>query len=136
MLPLANRSPGLWLDDRTTPGQLSTAVGGVQSPAYWQSGAFVCTVMFVGQFCRLGGSSSVTVTLKLHVEIRLDESRAWYVTTVVPTGNDSPGEWFDVTSGFGQLSDAVGGVQETVLEQVPGSALTEMLVGQLCSTGS
>src|ERR1044071_1175930 len=85
VVPTGKVSPGLWLEVRTTPGQLSLAVGAVQLATWLQvsrPGA-VNTVVLPGQPLIVGGSLSVTVTSKLQGVLPL-ESLAVTVTCVTP----------------------------------------------------
>ena len=66
-----------------------------------------------------GGVWSSTMTLNTQVETFPDPSVAVYVTTVVPSGNTSPGAWVDVNAGVPQLSVVVGGVQVAIPSQDP-----------------
>ncbi len=82
---------------------------------------------------------SVTVTVNEHgAEIFPDASLAVYVTVVAPTGKEEPGECDRVQvmlpEGV-QLSDAVGSVQLTMAEQIPGELFTAIFAGQAEITG-
>ena len=75
-----------------------------------------------------GFSSSVTVTVKLEVEVLPEGSVAVYVTVVVPTAKVSPEPWEDVIVEE-QLSESVGSVQVTTALQSPASLVWLMFEG-------
>ena len=68
MVPGAKVSPGLWLDVIVEP-QLSESVGSVQVTVATQASASVSWVMFAGVPEMAGASSSVTVIVKLALEL-------------------------------------------------------------------
>jgi hypothetical protein len=85
----------------------------------------------------MGGVVSLTVTVKLQVEVLPALSLAMYVTVVVPTGKVSPGLWLLVRVGVPQSSVAVGGVQVTTWSHVvrPTPVPTVILPGHPEITG-
>src|SRR5712692_11450001 len=64
--------------------QLSVAVGGVKVTTAVQTFGSVLLVMFAGQAPIVGACVSLTVTVKLHMAVLLDESVAVQVTVVKP----------------------------------------------------
>lgn len=90
--------------------QLSEAVGAVQFTTASQD-AFAATLIVEGQPLTTGFVLSVTVTLKVQVDVFPFPSVAVYVTSVVPNGKLLPGVWEPVNVETEQLSTAVGSVQ-------------------------
>src|ERR1041385_184488 len=91
VVPTGKVSPGLWSQfSGTVPAQLSVAVGAVQLTTAPHRALSVSWEMLFGQPLISGGSSSLTVTVKVQVEL-LAPSVAVQVTVVVPTGKVSPG---------------------------------------------
>jgi hypothetical protein len=79
----------------------------------------------------------LTVTLKEHVLVLADSSRAVQVTTVVPSGNEERGARVQVRlSTPEQLSLTVGNVKLTATLVCPGGASVTMLEGQITVGGS
>src|SRR5262252_2325524 len=76
-----------------------------------------------------GGSTSLTVTVKLQLEWLPAASVAVELTVVVPNAKTEPDGGVLTTTGIEQLSVAVT-VKFTVAEQVPGLAPTVRLAGQ------
>ena len=79
----------------------------------------------------VGGWVSLTVTVKLHVDVFPDASVAVLVTVVVPTGKVLPEAGLLVTVTPGQLSLAVGDAKFTTAPQIPGEELVVILAGQV-----
>ena len=52
-----------------------------------------------------------------------------------PIGKESPGIWLDVKSWYPELSDAVGGVQDTTAVPIPLSVVWLILAGKLLING-
>jgi hypothetical protein len=73
-----------------TPEQLSVAVGGVQLTTAWHDDV-AATFMLGGQLMISGRITSMTVTVNRHVEVLPLLSFAVYITSLLPTGNWSPG---------------------------------------------
>ena len=124
---------------KVTPLQLSLAVGGFQNTCCPQVPFEALTVIFAGQPVMVGGWLSITVTVKLAVEILLCISVAVYVTVVTPTGKISalpPPAALLANDSMPQLSEADGAVQVTNLEQLFASAFTVILAGILVITGN
>ena len=67
-----------------------------------EPGGFSLVVMFAGQAPIVGGSLSLTVTVKVHVESGGLPFDAVHVTVVVPFGNAEPEAGLQVTVGTGQ----------------------------------
>jgi hypothetical protein len=130
VVPGENDAPGLKSPVNVT--QLATA-GGVHVTAFEHSEAVSDTVMFDGQFAMTGAELSVTVILKLQVEILFAASFAVYVTFVVPGENDAPGLKSPVR--VTQLA-TVGGVQVTTFEHSEASNDTLISEGQFEMTGA
>ena len=88
--------------------------------------------MFAGHEIE-GGTSSVTVTSNEQVAVFPEPSVAVKVTVDVPAGNALPevGPAVWVTTGFGQLSVAMGVAKFTTASHAPGAADTEMSTGQV-----
>jgi hypothetical protein len=130
VVPGKNDAPELKSPVNVT--QLAT-VGGVHVIAFEHSEALSDTVMFDGQFAMTGAELSVTVILKLHVEILFAASFAVYVTFVVPGENDAPGlkSLVRVT----QLP-TVGAVQITTFEHSEAGNDTLISEGQFEMTGA
>ena len=128
MVPTAKESPLLWVDVKVDTEQLSADVGGVQLTAAEQTPASAVWVMSAGVPLMEGFSSSVTVTVKLEVEVLPEGSVAVYVTVVVPTAKVSPEPWEDVIVEE-QLSESVGSVQVTTALQSPASLVWLMFEG-------
>jgi hypothetical protein len=81
-----------------------------------------------------GGVMSFTVIVKLHVDELPAASVAVACTVVVPTGKLEPDTWSIMTEGTEQLSLAPA-LNVTGAAQVPETALTVMLLGQLMLGG-
>ena len=113
--------------------QLSVADGGVHVTVVPQvpTAASAFTVIVDGQPVIVGFVTSFTTTLKVHVDCLPEASVAVYVTAVVPTTKKFPGDLLLVMLTT-QLSVTVGGVQVTLVPQVPAvaSALTVIVAGQ------
>jgi hypothetical protein len=77
---------------------------------------------------------SITVTVKLHVELFPLLSRAVLVTVVTPTGKAKPLGGLLVRFVTAQLSVALT-VKVTLLVHAPGATLTERLDGQVICGG-
>jgi hypothetical protein len=108
-------------------------VGAVQFTTAWQD-VFADTTILVGHPVITGAVLSTTVTLKLQTADNVP-AVAVYVTIVSPTGKAVPGACVLVSAGVAtQLSDAVGGVQFTMLLQLL-AANTTMSEGQPDNTG-
>jgi hypothetical protein len=76
----------------------------------------------------VGGSVSVTVTVKLQVEPSVAEQ----LTVVVPFGKADPDDGVQVkASGLPHSSAPIGGGKFTTSEQPPGSVPLMILAGQL-----
>jgi len=92
-------------------------------------GGFSSVTMFAGHGPIVGGSLSLTVTLKVHDWSGLLPFDAVHVTSVVPFGKVCGevmvvGPILQVTVGVGHPAVAVGGVNVTDAEHCPGSVLT------------
>jgi hypothetical protein len=97
-----------------------------------QSPRSVSVLMFVGQWT-LGGSASVTVTLKEQVPALPDGSLAVQVITVSPTGKAEEGALLDVLA-IPQLSvSPKPPLMLRAAEHLPGSLLTERSGGQVAT---
>jgi hypothetical protein len=108
-------------------------VGGVQVTTFEHSFAARLTVIFDGQLVITGRVVSVTVTVKLQVDLFPAASVAVYVTEEVPKLNVAPDGMFDVI--VAQLM-VVGGVHVTTFEHSLAARLTVRLDGQPVITGS
>ena len=97
--------------------------------------ALVLVVVLAGHVI-VGACISLTVTVKLHIAVLLDESVAVQVTVVVPLLKVDPDAGEQATVGAGvQLSVAVGGVKVTTAVQTFGSVDFVILAGQAPMTG-
>src|SRR5262245_24751376 len=114
--------------DTVTPGQLSVAVTAKVTLLAHAPGAAL-TVTLAGQVID-GACVSLTVTVKVQLDVLPRASVAVLDTVVVPTPKKVPlvGELETVTPG--QLSAAVT-LNVTYLEQAPVAALTVMFAGQV-----
>ena len=111
-----------------TPGQLSVALT-VKVTLLLHTPGAAFTARFAGQLI-CGSSLSVTVTVKLQVEVLPCASVAVLVTEVVPTAKLLPLAGALATLTPGQLSVAFT-VKVTLLLHAPGAAFTARFAGQL-----
>jgi hypothetical protein len=114
-----------------TPAQLSLAAGAGQLTTAPQTPGLLFVEMFRGHEVNTGASLSVTVTVKLQVDVFPPASVAVYTMFVVPIGNvDPPGKPAVCTKETpAQLSVTVGATHDTTAEQLPGVLLTEIFTG-------
>ena len=78
-----------------TPGQLSVAVGVKETFApHWPG--VLPTMMFAGQVT-IGGCTSFTLTVNVHVAVLPEASVTVAVTVVMPTGKNDPDAGVEVT---------------------------------------
>lgn len=137
VVPTEKNAPGaLSLVMFTT--QLSVTVGGVHDTfvPHVPIVASAFNVIVEGQFVITGFVTSLTITSNVQVDVLPEASVAVYVTGVVPTEKNCPGDLLLVKLAR-QLSVAVGGVQVTFVPQVPtvASAFTVMVEGHPVITG-
>jgi hypothetical protein len=107
-------------------------VGGVHVTIFEHSLAARLTVIFDGQPVITGAVLSVTITLKVQVDVLPAASVAVYVTGVVPRLKVEPGVMGDVM--VAQLI-VVGGVHVTAVEHSFAARFTVMFDGQPVITG-
>lgn len=128
VVPFGKVEPGLW-EAVKVAAQLSDTNGGVQLTVALQDAPAVAVILG-GQPVKTGLSASVTVTLKVQVDV-FPLSLAVYVTAVVPIGKRAPGLCVLV-----KVSDeqAEGALQDTAFKQEVSSVVV-MLDGQLVMMG-
>ena len=85
VVPTGNMDPDAGLQTTVTPGQLSVAVAEKFTVVLVVGGqvAAAATKMFAGQVMT-GGCVSLTVIVKLHIDMLFEESFTVHVTVVVP----------------------------------------------------
>src|SRR5688500_12308620 len=117
-----------------TPVQLSVAVIADHVAVAWQE-LFAERIMSDdGHPAITGLVLSITITLKVHIDVFPAASFAVYFTCVVPNEKRLPDAWVVVSTGTPQLSVAVGGVQFTVALHAPFAGIV-ILDGQFAITG-
>ena len=117
VVPFGKNDPDAGLAITATPGQLSVAVTVKFTTAPHWFGAFA-VMMFAGQLM-IGGTLSLTVTVKLQLPVLGDAARsdAEQLTVVTPFGNAEPEAGLHVTDRApSQLSVAVGAKLTTALQ--------------------
>jgi hypothetical protein len=107
-------------------------VGGVHVTAFEHSFAAKLTVISEGQPLITGGVLSVTVTLKVQVDLFPAASVAVYVTAVVPRANVAPA---GMSATIAAQLIVVGGVHVTTFEHSLAARLTVIVDGQPVMTG-
>ena len=108
--------------------QLSAVTGVPRLTVAKQTPGSVLTTIAAGQVI-VGSWVSLTVTVKVHVEVRPEASVAVYVTGAVPIGKLDPGRIVAVKVTPEQLSLAVGAVQKTFALQLFGVFDTTIFAG-------
>jgi hypothetical protein len=133
VVPNGKVLPGAFVLVNVETEQLSDAVGGVHV-ATASHPAVAESKISVGQPVITGLILSFTVTVNEHAEIFPFASVAVYVTVVIPSGKVLPGVLLLVNVESEQLSEAVGGVQDTTAWQ-DAFAVVVTLPGQPLITG-
>ena len=113
VVPFGKTVPEAGVLTTVTPGQLSAPVT-VKLTTASHLPASVLTTIGAGTV-RVGGSVSLTVTVKEHVVALPTASVAVALTTVVPFGKELPEAWLKLTVTPGQLSVAVAAKVTTAL---------------------
>jgi hypothetical protein len=129
VVPRGNADPEAMLGTRETQ---VVEVGGTHVTTFEHSLAARLTVIFDGQPVITGAVLSVTITLKVQVDVLPAASVAVYVTGVVPRLKVEPGVMGDVM--VAQLI-VVGGVHVTAVEHSFAARFTVMFDGQPVITG-